>query len=83
MSVGKEGLYGGAARGNVPHFSPELFLKYDGSRGADYPIDLFKNDVYGNGILTIEQNISFIYSFFNFFNLFSLVSLTNYFSLKQ
>ena len=55
VTISKIGIYAGGVKGTVSRLSPELFFKYDKGLGPEYPIDLFKNDVYGNGILIIEQ----------------------------
>jgi hypothetical protein len=55
IAKSKLGFYAGDVKGNVGHLSPEANYKYNlGHKGTAYQNDLFKNDVYGNGILSIE-----------------------------
>ena len=54
LSMSKQPLYTGV-KGTVPFLSPELFYKWDKSKGVEYQVEIFKSDVYGNGILSIEQ----------------------------
>ena len=65
VTMSKQPLYAGEVKGTVSFLSPELFFKWDKTLGKDYPVDVFKNDVYGNGILSIEQyKTNSIYSLF-------------------
>ena len=55
LTMSKQAMYAGGVKGTVSFLSPELFFKWNKNKGLDYSVDLFKNDVYGNGILSIEQ----------------------------
>jgi hypothetical protein len=45
-------------KGNIAHLSPEAHFKFElGPKGVGYIIDIFKNDVYGNGLLAVEYQL--------------------------
>lgn len=54
QSLNQQGQYAGNIRGNINHLSPELYFKFN-KREPDYYTDIFKNDVYGFGILAAES----------------------------
>ena len=66
LAMSKQPWYASVVKGTVPFLSPELFFKWDKSKGLDYPVDVFKNDVYANGILSIEQFIILPYTKYKF-----------------